>query len=308
MLFLSVWSLSNHFQTKVFPSIKSNKKIKIVSILTNKKNHNFKNKNSCTDKKKIIAKNNFNCVYISSVNSMHYNYSKFALEKNKNVFCEKPICLKTDHLIKLKKIATKHKKFFFEVIQYIHHPLYIKLKKLIDKKIVGKILSVKSTFKIPLKENKNFRFNSKLGGGALYDVGYYPISTMFTLFESKKIKILKSNLIKEKKLDIKGNLQAKNENKIFFDLAWGFKSSYENNIKIFGDKGIINVDFIFSKKVFQGGKIDILKDKKKTIKIKKFNQINQAFNNMILSKKKDFEKNFNLSLKILKIIEKIKKE
>ena len=282
MLFLSVWSLSNHFQTKVFPSIKSNKKIKIVSILTNKKNHNFKNKNSFTDKKKIIAKNNFNCVYISSVNSMHYNYSKFALEKNKNVLCEKPICLRTDHLIELKKIATKNKKFFFEVIQYIHHPLYIKLKKLIDKKIVGKILSVKSTFKIPLKENKNFRFNSKLGGGALYDVGYYPISTMFTLFESKKIKILKSNLIKENKLDIEGNLQAKNENKIIFDLAWGFKSSYENNIKIYGEKGIVNVDFIFSKKVFQGGKIDILKDKKKTIKIKKFNQINQAFNNMML--------------------------
>lgn len=308
MLFLSVWSLSNHFQTKVFPSIKSNKKIKIVSILTNKKNHNFKNKNSCTDKKQIISKNDFNCVYISSVNSMHYNYSKFALEKNKNVFCEKPICLRTDHLIKLKKIATKNKKFFFEVIQYIHHPLYIKLKKLIDKKMVGKILSVKSTFKIPLKENKNFRFNNKLGGGALYDVGYYPISTMFTLFESKKIKILKSNIIKENKLDIKGNLQAKNENKIIFDLAWGFKSSYENNIKIFGEKGIINVDFIFSKKVFQGGKIDILKDKKKTIKIKKFNQINQAFNNMMLSKKKDFEKNFNLSLKILKIIKKIKKK
>ena len=308
MLFLSVWSLSNHFQTKVFPSIKSNKKIKIVSILTNKKNHNFKNKNSCTDKKKIITKNDFNYVYISSVNSMHYTYSKFALEKNKNVFCEKPICLRTDHLIKLKKIATKNKKFFFEVIQYIHHPLYIKLKKLIDKKKVGKILRVKSTFKIPLKKNKNFRFNSKLGGGALYDVGYYPISTMFTLFESKKIKILKSNLIKENKLDIKGNLQAKNENKIFFDLAWGFKSSYENNIKIFGEKGIISVDFIFSKKVFQGGKIDILNDKKKTIKIKKFNQINQAFNNMMLSKKKDFEKNFNLSLKILKIIKKIKKK
>ena len=308
MLFLSVWSLSNHFQTKVFPSIKSNKKIKIVSILTNKKNHNFKNKNSCTDKKQIISKNDFNCVYISSVNSMHYNYSKFALEKNKNVFCEKPICLRTDHLIKLKKIATKNKKFFFEVIQYIHHPLYIKLKKLIDKKIVGKILSVKSTFKIPLKENKNFRFNSKLGGGALYDVGYYPISTMFTLFESKKIKILKSNLIKENKLDIKGNLQAKNENKIIFDLAWGFKSSYENNIKIYGEKGIVNVDFIFSKKVFQNGKIDILKDKKKTIKIKKFNQINQAFNNMMLLKKKDFEKKFNLSLKILKIIKKIKKK
>ena len=120
MLFLSVWSLSNHFQTKVFPSIKSNKKIKIVSILTNKKNHNFKNKNSFTNKKKIITKNNFNCVYISSVNSMHYNYSKFALEKNKNVFCEKPICLRTNHLIKLKKKLQQKIKSFFLKSNSIH--------------------------------------------------------------------------------------------------------------------------------------------------------------------------------------------
>ena len=305
---LSIWSLSNHFQTKVFPSIKSNKRIKIVSVLTNKKKHNFEKKNCYTNKEKIVAKNDFSYVYISSVNSKHYNYSKLALEKNKNVLCEKPICLKIDLLYSLKKIAIKNKKFFFEVIQYTHHPLFLKLKKLINKKTVGKILSVKSTFQIPLKEKKNFRFNNKLGGGALYDVGYYPISSMFTLFESKKIRILKSNLVEENKLDIKGNLQASNEDKIVFDLAWGFKSSYENNIKIFGEKGIINVDFIFSKKVLQGGKIDILKDKKKTIKIAKFNQINQAFNSMIFSKKKLFDKSFNLSLNILKIFEKIKKK
>ena len=308
MRYLSIWSLSKHFQTKVFPSIKSNKRIKIVSVLTNKKKHDFEKKNCYTNKEKIVAKNDFSYVYISSVNSKHYNYSKLALEKNKNVLCEKPICLKIDHLYSLKKIAIKNKKFFFEVIQYIHHPLFLKLKKLINKKTVGKILSVKSTFQIPLKEKKNFRFNNKLGGGALYDVGYYPISSMFTLFESKKIRILKSNLVEENKLDIKGNLQASNEDKIVFDLAWGFKSSYENNIKIFGEKGIINVDFIFSKKVLQGGKIDILKDKKKTIKIAKFNQINQAFNSMIFSKKKLFDKSFNLSLNILKIFEKIKKK
>lgn len=310
MNFLSIWSLSNHFQTKVLPSIKSNKRIKIVSILTNKKsyNFNFKKINWYTDKKKFIINNNFDCVYISSVNSMHYNYSKFALENNKNVICEKPICLKKEQLYNLKKIAKKNKKFFFEVIQYTHHPLFTKLKKLINDEAVGKILRVESAFKIPLKERKNFRFNNKLGGGALYDVGYYPISTMFTLFESKKIKILKSNIIKENKLDIMGNICAKNENRIIFDLAWGFKSSYENNIRIFGENGIINVDFIFSKKVFQGGNIDIFNDKKKTIKVSKSNQINLAFNSMLFSKKEFFDRRFNLSLKILKIIEKLKKK
>ena len=304
---LSIWSLSNHFLTKVFPSIKSNKRIKIISILTNKKKNNFKIKNNYTDRKKIIADKNFDYVYISSINSLHYNYIKFALENNKNVICEKPICLKTKELYNLKKIAKKNKKFFFEVIQYTHHPLFIKLKKLIDKKTVGKILRVESSFKIPLKEKKNFRFNNKLGGGALYDVGYYPISSMFTLFNSNKIKILKSKIIKENKLDISGKLLAKNENKIIFELNWGFKSSYENNIRIFGENGTMNVDFIFSKKIFQGGCIDILNSKKKTIKVAKANQINLAFNSMIFSKKEFFDKRFSLSFNILTIIERLKK-
>jgi hypothetical protein len=51
---LSIWSLSNHFQKKVLPSIKSNKKIKIVSILTNKNNHSFNKQECYTDKKKLL--------------------------------------------------------------------------------------------------------------------------------------------------------------------------------------------------------------------------------------------------------------
>jgi hypothetical protein len=42
MYFISIWSLSNHFQKKVLPSIKLNKKIKIVSILTNKDKKDLK--------------------------------------------------------------------------------------------------------------------------------------------------------------------------------------------------------------------------------------------------------------------------
>jgi len=65
MRYLSIWSLSKHFQTKVFPSIKSKKRIKIVSVLTNKKKHDFEKKNCYTNKEKIVAKNDFSYVYIS---------------------------------------------------------------------------------------------------------------------------------------------------------------------------------------------------------------------------------------------------
>ena len=58
MYFISIWSLSNHFQKKVLPSIELNKKIKIVSILTNKdkKNLKYKHINLYNDKKKKFFK------------------------------------------------------------------------------------------------------------------------------------------------------------------------------------------------------------------------------------------------------------
>ena len=131
---------------------------------------------------------------------------------------------------------------------------------------------------------------------------------MFTLFDSKKIKILNSKIIKQNNLDIAGDIKTQNEKKIIFNLSWGFKSSYKNNIKIYGENGFLDVDFIFSKKILQKGEINIFKNKKKTIKIKESNQINLAFQSMLSLNSKKFNKNFETSMKILKVIENLKKK
>jgi|TARA_A100001015_G_scaffold155438_1_gene172499 NDP-hexose-3-ketoreductase len=311
MYLLSIWSLSNHFQNKVLPSILFNRKIKIISVLSNKDRKDFKLKNIFfyNNKKNFFLKNRFDYVYISSINSEHYNHCKFALESNKNVICEKPICLNIRQLSKLKTIAIKKKKKFFEVIQYVHHPLFARLKNIIKSNSIGKVLRVKSSFKIPLNDKKNFRFNKNLGGGSLNDVGFYPISIMFTLFNSKKIKLLKSKITRQNKVDMQGEIKAQNENKVIFDLSWGFDSSYKNNLTIYGTKGNLLVDFIFSKNINQDGKIIINVNRKlEVIKISKSNQINLAFKDMLSNKNKLFNKRYLTSYRILNMIEKLKKK
>tara|TARA_A100001011_G_scaffold372689_1_gene431357 strand:+ start:652 stop:1587 length:936 start_codon:yes stop_codon:yes gene_type:complete len=311
MYLLSIWSQSTHLQKKVLPSIQANRKIKIVSVLSKKDKKKIKLKKIMfyNDKEKFFLKNKFDYVYISSINSKHYDNCKFAIENNKNVICEKPICLNKSQLIKLKALAFKKKKKFFEVVQYVHHPLFSKLKSVIKNNSIGKVLSVKSSFKIPLSDKENFRFNKNYGGGALNDVGFYPISIMFTLFNSKKIKFLESKIIKQNQIDIRGNLKAQNEKKIIFDLNWGFKSSYENNLILYGTKGNLIVDFIFSKNVNQDGRINIYKKKKlEIIKVPKSNQINLAFEDMLSNKNKLFNERYKISLNVLDIIERLKKK
>ena len=85
---IGIWSLSKHFQNKVFLSIKNNKKIKINSILKKKKfDKSFRiKKESWFDNENQFFKNpNFDYVYISSINSNHYENCKTALENKVNL-------------------------------------------------------------------------------------------------------------------------------------------------------------------------------------------------------------------------------
>ena len=308
---IAIWSLSKHFQNKVFLSIKNNKKIKINSILTKKKfdkSFRIKKENWFDNENQFFKNPNFDYVYISSINSNHYKNCKTALKNKVNVICEKPICLNETQLKKLIQISKLKKKKIFEVNQYIHHPLFIKIRKIIEKKKIGKITNVESAFKIPLFEKNNFRFNNKLGGGALIDAGYYPISIMYNLFSSKKVKILKSKVIKKYGIDLKGNLISKNENNIIFNLSWGFKSNYENYIKIVGEKGVIKAKFIFSKQINQDGEIEIITQKREVIKVKKANQIDLYFRKVLAADNNYFKNNLKNSQDILRIISKLRKK
>ena len=73
--------------------------------------------------------------------------------------------------------------------------------------------------------------------------------------------------------------------------------TYQNYLKIIGNKGEIIVNFIFSKKINQNGIIKIkIKNNNKIIKTKKANQINLAFNNYLNKKNTYLDNKKMLSL------------
>ena len=83
---------------------------------------------------------------------------------------------------------------------------------------------------------------------------------------------------------------------------------YKNYITITGENGKIEAKFIFSKKIIQNAEIKFLHTKNKIIKIKKANQINLAFNDMLKSDLNYYKNSLNLSFSILKTIEILKKK
>ena len=280
------WSYSNHFKNKVVPSIKKNNIINPYSILSRKKilkKNYLKKTEITTNKKRFLKDQNFKNIYISSITKNHFSNILESLNNNKNVICEKPISQSLKELKKILSLSKRKKLKVLEVFNYTHHPLFQKIKKMIKKGEIGEINYIESTFSIPLNDRKNFRFKKELGGGSMMDTGIYPLSIPFFLFKDvrlnlidKKINYLDNN---KKKIDISGSVILKIRNDCFASLNWGFNLPYKNHIFIYGSKGSIESNFIFSKKVIQGAEIKIFKNaKSKKIKIKRFNQINETFN------------------------------
>ncbi|MCH6573714.1 MAG: Gfo/Idh/MocA family oxidoreductase [Bacteroidetes bacterium] len=126
-----------------------------------------------------FLKSDINCVYISSVNSDHYEQVIKAAEADKNILCEKPLAISSKQAEEMVKICKK--KNVFLAVNYLHrfHPHVVKSKELIYKDTLGKLVSINLNFNMDFAPGTNFRFNKKLsGGGAFRDLGTHMIDLL----------------------------------------------------------------------------------------------------------------------------------
>jgi predicted dehydrogenase len=63
-----------------------------------------------------------------------------------------------------------------EAVMYLHHPLLSKARQLIEEGAVGRVTLVRGALSFFLDRTDDVRWEPELGGGALWDVGSYPVS------------------------------------------------------------------------------------------------------------------------------------
>jgi predicted dehydrogenase len=184
-------------------------------------------------------------VYISTPIATHFKLSEKYLTAGKNVICEKPLTISLEKTKKLFDLAEQNDVCLFEVCMYQFHKQYTHLKQLVDEYLSSiKILSVK--FTIPHLGEGDIRYQKGLGGGALLDVGYYPISLIVSLFgEPKEIKFIQ-NSEDGYEVDLFGSAIFVFKN--FYCYAeWGIGLPYSNQATVITEKQVYIYDRIFSK-------------------------------------------------------------
>ena len=127
---------------------------------------------------KLLLSKDIDNIYIGTLNHTHFDLIKKCIDAKKNILCEKPFTINLSQALEIKKKLSDSKNFFLEGIAYRSHPQIKHVIKIINEGQIGKILSIKSSFGFDSgKPNKKGRlFNKDLGGGAILDIGCYPVS------------------------------------------------------------------------------------------------------------------------------------
>ncbi len=147
--------------------------------------------NYYTDLVEMAESDTIDCVYIASPNSFHYEQAIMFLKHHKHVICEKPIFSNTAELEEAYKVAEENGVLLFEAIRTVHLPNFLSLKENLTK--VGSVRSsvlhrirYSSRYDEYLNgENPNV-FSLEYSGGALVDLGVYPLAVVIALFGRPK--------------------------------------------------------------------------------------------------------------------------
>jgi Predicted dehydrogenases and related proteins len=124
-------------------------------------------------------------VYIGTPHTEHKNNTSIFLKNGMPVLCEKPFTLNLKDSQYLVSLARENDVFLMEAMWTKFLPATNKVKEWIKNDLIGKVKFIKVSFGGTREFNPEDRFFSpKLAGGALLDVGIYPITYAIHLMES----------------------------------------------------------------------------------------------------------------------------
>jgi predicted dehydrogenase len=122
-------------------------------------------------------------IYVSTPHTLHHENSLLALNAGKHVLCEKPLGLNSRQVEEMIATAKEKKRFFMEAMRMYFYPAIQKAKNLVESGVIGTPGILQADFGFSATFDPQSRlFNPQLGGGALLDIGIYPLAFALLFF------------------------------------------------------------------------------------------------------------------------------
>ena len=124
----------------------------------------------------VIDDPHVDAIYIALSNDGHLPWAERALEAGKAVLCEKPLGRNADEARRMRDVADSTGGLLVEATWNLWHPRTARAAALLASDALGWVTAVHGAFVFDGVDEGNYRLDPALGGGALLDVGCYPLT------------------------------------------------------------------------------------------------------------------------------------
>lgn len=115
-------------------------------------------------------------VYLPLPNALHRAWTIQAAEHGKHVLCEKPLALNAAEGREMTAACAAYGVTLMEAFMYRYTDRTHQVLAVVRSGVLGEIKFISSTFRFLLANPASIKLQPELGGGALYDVGCYPVN------------------------------------------------------------------------------------------------------------------------------------
>lgn len=194
------------------------------------------------DEEAFFADSDIEVVYISTPHALHAEVAIKALKAGKHVLCEKPFAMNADEAKRVMAFAIEEKRFVMEALWTLFLPTLQKVFEWVKADRIGTVKAVHANFGFTGNKDPLGRLlNPDLGGGALLDVGIYPVLIANYLAKGTPVSLKAQVNLTDTGVDGSTFVTAKYANGMLALLGASIEVNLINHLVVYGEKGRIEV-------------------------------------------------------------------
>lgn len=195
----------------------------------------------------LIELAGIDAVYIPLPAALHADWAEIALRAGKHVLAEKPVCTDPRRTSRLFDLARAHGLTLMENVMFVHHRQHATARRLVADGALGELRSFQAAFAVPERPAGDIRYDRALGGGALWDVGVYPLRAALH-FLGPSVSAVGAVLTGTPGREVStcGAALLKASGGVSVQLAFGLDHAYLSRYTLWGSTGRLTVDHAFT--------------------------------------------------------------
>ena len=156
----------------------------------------------------LLAEGDLDAVYVATPHGRHHEDALACLEAGIPVLCEKAFALDSRQALEMIECARTRKVFLMEALWTRFLPSFLEGKRLLEEKAVGQYLSITTDFGFAAPYAPQSRlWDPQMGGGALLDIGLYPLffaRELFGPFAEFKVEWIRAPNGVDRRIQVRG--------------------------------------------------------------------------------------------------------